>query len=214
VRRTERLFALAEHLRARRTGVTAEDLAERFNVTVRTIYRDLDALRAASLPLHAERGRGGGYALDRAYSLPPVNFTAREAALLALAVKFVTDMRILPFAPQLSRAIDKVRAALPASGQRDLAKLEARLAFIGIPAHACPPAVRDALETAFFEQRELVIKYRGSGEIYSERRVRVEGLVCERTETFVDCFDLDKGEPRQFRLHRIERATLVPVLER
>src|SRR4051794_36542793 len=82
MRRTERLFALAEYLRGRRTGVTAEALAERFGVTVRTIYRNLDGLRAASMPLAAERGRGGGYALDRTYSLPPVNFTAREAALL------------------------------------------------------------------------------------------------------------------------------------
>src|SRR6478735_3559063 len=65
MQRTERLFALAEYLRGRRTGVTAEALAERFGVTVRTIYRDLDALREAALPLSAERGRGGGYALDR-----------------------------------------------------------------------------------------------------------------------------------------------------
>ena len=77
MQRTERLFALTEYLRGRRTGVTAEVLAERFGVTVRTIYRDLDTLRAAALPLGAERGRGGGYALDRSYSLPPVNFTAR-----------------------------------------------------------------------------------------------------------------------------------------
>ena len=77
MRRKPRLFALAEHLRGRRTGVTAEELARRFGVTVRTIYRDLDALRDASLPLRADRGRGGGYALDRSYTLPPVNFSPR-----------------------------------------------------------------------------------------------------------------------------------------
>ncbi len=68
MRRTERLFALAEYLRGRRTGVTADVLAERFGVTARTMYRDLDSLRAAAMPVSAERGRGGGYALDRAYS--------------------------------------------------------------------------------------------------------------------------------------------------
>src|SRR4051812_43493726 len=80
--RQARLFALAEHLRARRSGVTAETLAERYGVSVRTIYRDLDTLRDAALPVRADRGRGGGYALDKSYSLPPVALSAREAALL------------------------------------------------------------------------------------------------------------------------------------
>ena len=65
VRRTERLFALAEYLRARRTGVTAEVLAERFSVSIRTIYRDLESRKIAGLPKTAERGRGGGYDLER-----------------------------------------------------------------------------------------------------------------------------------------------------
>src|ERR1043165_5779290 len=120
MRRTERLFALAEYLRGRRTGVTAEALAERFGVTVRTMYRDLDALRAASLPLGAERGRGGGYALDRSYSLPPGNFTARDAALLVALGRLPLDMRLLPFAETLESALDKVRAALSTSAQREL----------------------------------------------------------------------------------------------
>ena len=120
MQRTERLFALAEYLRGRRTGVTAEQLAERFNVTVRTMYRDLDALRAAALPLGAERGRGGGYALDRSYSLPPVNFTAREAALIVALGRFAIDMRLLPFADTLERGLDKVRAALSTSAQREM----------------------------------------------------------------------------------------------
>src|SRR6185312_9131175 len=82
MKRQARLLALVEYLRGRRTGVTAETLAERFGTTVRTIYRDLETLKDASLPLVVERGRGGGYALDKSYTLPPVNFTAREAAVL------------------------------------------------------------------------------------------------------------------------------------
>src|SRR6187399_3650706 len=120
MRRTERLFALAEYLRGRRTGVTAETLAERFEVTVRTIYRDLDTLRAASLPLGAERGPGGGYALDRSYSLPPVNFTAREAALLVALGRHAIDMRLMPFSGTLEGALERVRAALSTSAQREL----------------------------------------------------------------------------------------------
>src|SRR6476469_5811841 len=141
MQRTERLFALAEYLRGRRTGVTAEVLAERFGVTVLTIYRDLAALRAAALPLAAERGRGGGFALDRSYSLPPVNFTAREAALLVALGRFAIEMRLLPFTETLERALDKVRGALSASAQRELLDLVQSLEFVGVPALPVPEKV-------------------------------------------------------------------------
>lgn len=68
VNRRARLVAIVEFMRGRRSGVTAERLSERFGVTVRTIYRDLDTLREGTLPVKADRGRGGGYALDRHYT--------------------------------------------------------------------------------------------------------------------------------------------------
>src|SRR5947207_2932271 len=120
MKRSARLFAIAEHLRGRRTGTTVEQLADRFGVSVRTMFRDLESLRDASLPVHGERGRGGGIALDRAYSLPPVNFTAREAALLVAAGRFLAEMRVLPFTDTLTSGLDKVRAALSSSQQRQL----------------------------------------------------------------------------------------------
>src|ERR1041384_6852065 len=150
MQRTERLFALAEYLRGRRTGVTAEVLAERFGVTLRTIYRDLDALRAASMPLAAERGRGGGYALDRSYSLPPVNFTAREAALLVALGKYAIDMRMLPFTDTLQSGLDKVRAALSTSAQRELLTRLKDLSFHGVPGLPSKKAVRAGIERAWF----------------------------------------------------------------
>jgi len=211
VRRTARLFAIAEHLRGRRTGITAEALAERFGVTIRTIYRDLDALREAEMPLHAERGRGGGYALDRAYSLPPVNFTAREAALLLIAGRWLTEMRVVPFTETLGTALDKVRAALPKSVQRDLADQLAALQLVGVPARAIAPAVRDAVERAWFERRALSLHYRSADGVPSKRRVRIVSVVMDRAETFLNCDDLDKGERRQFKLDRIEEARVIDV---
>lgn len=209
MKRTERLFALAEYLRGRRTGVTAEALAERFGVTIRTMYRDLDALRAASLPLGAERGRGGGYALDKSYSLPPVNFTAREAALLVAMGRFAVEMRLIPFEETLQRALDKVRAALSTSAQRELVGRLEELAFIGIPAAPISKAVRAAVERAWFEQQPLRITYRDSKGIPSTRDVRVEQVVMERTETRLNAFDIAKNESRQFRMDRIEKAEVV-----
>src|SRR6185436_12514286 len=171
MRRQERLFAIAEHLRGRRTGVTAEGLAERFGVTVRTIYRDLDSLRAAELPVQAERGRGGGYALDRAYTLPPVNFTPREAALLVTLGRFASEMRLLPFTDTLAGALDKVRGALSGSAQRELIPLADAIRFVGVPAHAARPTVRKAVEQAWCEHQPLRITYSSQPGIITRRVV-------------------------------------------
>src|SRR5438128_9982521 len=136
MRRRERLFAIAEFLRGRRSGITAEQLAERFSVTVRTIYRDLDSLRDAALPVRADRGRGGGYALDRSYTLPPVNFTAQEAAVLLAVGRMLGEQRLFPFTQTLQGALDKVRGALPTQGQREATTLQNTVLFVEIPARA------------------------------------------------------------------------------
>jgi len=209
MKRTERLFALAEHLRARRTGVTAEALAERFGVTVRTIYRDLDTLRAAALPLAAERGRGGGYALDKSYSLPPVNFTAREAALLVALGRFATEMRLLPFTETLDRALEKVQGALSASAQRELAGRLKELQFAGVPQLPVSRAVRAAVERAWFEQQPLRITYRSGNYERTTRDIRITSVFMERTETRLNAIDLAKNEERQFRLDRVEKAEVI-----
>jgi predicted DNA-binding transcriptional regulator YafY len=206
LRRTERLFALAEYLRARRTGVTAEALAERFEVTVRTIYRDLDALRAAALPIGAERGPGGGYALDKSYSLPPVNFTAREAALLVALGKHAIDMRWLPFTETLRSALNKVRAALSTSAQRELLRRLSELSFVDVPALPSDRAVRAALESAWFERKPLRITYVDGSYVETTRTIRIEGVILNRRETRIVAVQVDTGERRHFRLDQIVQA--------
>jgi predicted DNA-binding transcriptional regulator YafY len=209
MRRRERLFAITEYLRGRRTGVTAGALAERFGITLRTIYRDLDSLRMAKLPLQAERGRGGGFALDRAYTLPPVNFTPREAALLVRLGQFATEMRFLPFTDTLATSLDKVRGALSTSAQRELLELMETLSFVGVPAHGALPAVRRAVEQAWFERQPLRIRYQSPDYALSTRAVRIDSVILERGVTLLNCHDLDKDQPRQFRLDRIVAAELV-----
>ena len=209
MRRKTRLFALAEALRARRTGVTAQQLADRFGVTLRTIYRDLDALRAASLPLSAERGRGGGYALDKSYQLPPINFTAREAALLIALSRLAIEQRLMPFPQAIEKAADKVRAALSTSAQRELLTLVGELQLIGVPALPISAAVRDAIETAWFESRALRIVYEKKAWELTPRLVRIRSLVFDRQVTLLNCTDLETGNERQFRLDKIKQATLM-----
>jgi predicted DNA-binding transcriptional regulator YafY len=209
MRRKSRLFALAEALRARRTGVNAAELADRFGVTLRTIYRDLAALQDAGMPVKADRGRGGGYALDKGYQLPPINFNAREAALLVVLARMAVEQRLIPFHGAIARAADKVRAALSTSAQRELLALVGELQIVGVPALPVPAAVRDALETAWFESRPVRLIYAKSQWQLTPRLVRIRNLVFDRQVTLLNCVDLDTNQDRQFRLDRIRQASVV-----
>ena len=196
-------------LRASRGLVTAEFLAERFAVSVRTIYRDLDALRDAHFPLQADSGPGGGYALDPSYRLPPINFTSREAALLLSAAEWLERHRLLPFVDTLGQAAAKVRAALPEEQLRQLQPLIDSLSFVGVPSRPVRPEVRRVVERAWYEGRPVRVVYDGHGYIRSERTLQIRNVVVDRAEVLLNCDDLDLGEPRQFRLHQIAEAWLV-----
>ncbi len=208
MRKKSRLFALAEYLRGRRTGVTAEQLAEKFGVTVRTIYRDLDALRDASLPVSAERGPGGGFALDRGYTLPPINFTPREAALLVVLGRFATETRLVPFVDTLDAALSKVRGALTAGQQREALAHADKLVFAAIPVLPTPPKIRKVIEEAWFEQRAVHVTYRRSDGSCNARTVRIARVLMERTMTMLECEDIETREVRGVRLDRVETAVL------
>jgi predicted DNA-binding transcriptional regulator YafY len=209
VKRTERLFAIAEYLRGRRTGTTAEAIADRFGVTIRTAYRDLSSLRDAHLPLVADRGRGGGYALDKSYALPPVNFNAREAAVLISAGEWLEQMRVLPFSATLASAIDKVRAALDRSAQRELGNRLKELAYVGVPARPSSESVRRAVEQAWFEGRPLEIHYRNKNDVVATKRtIRLQRIIMDRAETRLNAVDVVTNEARQFVLDRIEKAVV------
>jgi len=207
VQRQARLLAITEFLRARKTGVTAQQLADRFEVTLRTIYRDLDALRDAELPVLAEQGRGGGYALDKSYTLPPVNLSPREAAVLCAIGQHAVDMRLVPFPEAMGRALDKVRAALTSSSaQRELIDHLKQLQFVGIPAHGASKNVTRAVEEAWFTGRRLDLGYRTSNGELTQRRVRNETPVVERTLPLVNRIEPDQNDKRQIKIHRNETA--------
>src|SRR5690606_11504950 len=117
----------------------------------------------------------------RAYSLPPVNFTAREAALLVAVGNWAVRMRLLPFADTLAAALDKVRGALSASAQRELVKHVESLEFVGVPSLPVEPSTRKAVEQAWFERAPLHIHYRRGDRSVTERSVRIEAVLMERS---------------------------------
>ncbi|WP_299475797.1 WYL domain-containing protein [uncultured Roseibium sp.] len=93
--------------------VSATVLAERFQVSLRTIYRDIDRLIALGVPVDAERGAEGGYRLASGYLQPPVALTRNETAALLAAMALVRSSRTVPLADDLTSAEKKLLASLP-----------------------------------------------------------------------------------------------------
>ena len=125
VNRTDRLYALVEELRAVSPRArTARQLAEHFDVSIRTVERDLDALLQAGVPIYATRGPGGGYVLDKTHTLPPVNFTPEEATALAVAL---ARPGASPFAGALRSAVRKVVGVMPPADAEKARRLAGRV---------------------------------------------------------------------------------------
>lgn len=147
--RTDRLYALVEELRAAgRRGRTARQLATRFEVSVRTVERDLDALGQAGLPLATKQGRGGGYSLDRSVSLPPLNFTAREAAAVAVALSLSEHVL---FSRDARSALHKIAAAMPEPALREARAAAEKVRLIVKPGVGLDAGIAETITLAWFE---------------------------------------------------------------
>jgi predicted DNA-binding transcriptional regulator YafY len=127
--RTDRLYALVEELRAVAPRPRpARQLAERFEVSKRTIERDVLALQGSGVPIYAETGRCGGYVIDKTLTLPPLNFTAAE--MVAIAVSLARE-EYTPFAAATRSALRKVLATASAAQTAEAGELMDRVRLIG-----------------------------------------------------------------------------------
>ncbi|WP_316843169.1 YafY family protein [Pedobacter psychrodurus] len=108
-KRLSRLTAILTQLQTKRL-LTAPELAKRFSVSVRTIYRDIKALEQAGIPVFTEEGKG--YRLMEGYKIPPVMFTESQANALILAEQLVLKNKDASFIKDYLEAIDKIKAVL------------------------------------------------------------------------------------------------------
>jgi len=135
VNRFERLLGILLALRGGRP-CSAGELARRFEVSTRTIYRDVEVLSALGVPVYAERGRGGGLRLLPGYFLPPVAFTTGEAISLVLGLTLLRSLRARPFAGELDTAEQKLLAAMPDRLRATVRGADRILGVEGVPGDA------------------------------------------------------------------------------
>ena len=124
--RLSRLTAIITQLQSKRI-ITAQQLAERHNVSVRTIYRDIRALEDSGIPIVTEEGKG--YSIMEGYHLPPVLFTEDEANALITVEQLVIKNKDQSFSDNVSSAIEKIKAILKYSQKGSADLLAERIIF-------------------------------------------------------------------------------------
>ncbi|MFF1462470.1 helix-turn-helix transcriptional regulator [Streptomyces sp. NPDC058330] len=213
--KSDRLLSILLLLQTRAL-VPATELAERLEVSVRTIYRDVEALSASGVPVYAERGRNGGIALLPGFRTDVTGLTQDESrALFVLAAQGAHTALGLDAA--LGSALRKVMAALPAPHRPAAEQTSRRILVDPVRWMSGPPTAVDVgdLHDAVFADRRLRLRYRHSG-TDTPRTYTVDpyGLVVKAGVWYLIA-DLD-GEPRLFRADRVRQAALTeePVVRR
>ena len=205
MRRAERLFQLVQLIRGRRLS-TAVFLAERLEVSPRTVYRDVSDLMATGVPIEGEAGVG--YRMRAGFELPPLMFSHAEAQALVAAVRIAQPRLDTALAAHAEAALSKVLTVLPAT-----ARAAAESLAVYAPPVGHDPATRDRLEVlrmAAESRHKLRIRYVDLKEAQSERTVRP--LACfywGEVWTLAAWCETRSGF-RSFRVDRLQQVSVLP----
>jgi len=206
--RTDRLVATVMLLQSHRV-ITAARIASHFEITERTVYRDLAALSEAGVPILAEAGVG--YSLMRGYHLPPVMFTQEEAMALVTGGLLVEQMTDPSVREAMRSAMRKVRAALPEDLQGRIGRLH-QATLVDHRSHADPGRVPlTQLQVAVSEARVLRMLYHGRARREPSRRdVEPLGLIYYHQSWHLIAWCRLRNEVRDFRVDRIQECQPLP----
>ncbi len=124
--RLSRLTAILTQLQSKRI-LTAREIAEKHNVSIRTVYRDIRTLENSGIPIVTEEGKG--YSLTQGFNLPPIMFTEKEANALITAEQLILKNKDKSFAKEYQNAVSKIKSILRHSQKEKVEFLSERIVF-------------------------------------------------------------------------------------
>jgi predicted DNA-binding transcriptional regulator YafY len=206
MRRADRLFRIVQFLRLGRL-LTARALAEKLEVSQRTIYRDVQDLQLSGTPIEGEAGVG--YTIRRDFDLPPLMFTRSELTALVLGARLVRAWGGAENVIAATQALQRIEAVLPADLRSELDSI-----LLYAPGHQMQQHLRellDVLHQSCLTRRVITFDYAREDGERSSRSVRPLALVFwSGVWTLTSWCELRKD----FRTFRIDRMEQVTVLER
>ncbi|HEY7295621.1 MAG TPA: YafY family protein [Dehalococcoidia bacterium] len=203
--RADRLLSILLLMQGQRR-LTARTLAQRLEVSERTIHRDMEALSAAGVPVYAERGRGGGWALPEQYrvEVPGLSEAEVQALFLRTPAALLADLGLQGASES---ALVKLLVALPALRRHDAEYARQRI-FVdtaGWRRGEEPVPLLPALQEAVWQDRQLDLLYERGDGVSVRRTVDPLGLVAKGRVWYLVA--AVGGEPRTYRVSRVRDAT-------
>ena len=207
--RIDRLQAILTTLQSKRI-VTAETLAQKFEVSVRTIYRDIRSLEEGGVPIGAEAGIG--YYIMEGYHLPPVMFTHEEARALLMAGKIVEQMTDSSTTRAFGDALTKINAVLDSQKKEEMEDLDAKILVLpSYMATAKEPGevMLDKIKESLARSIKVSFDYFSSNKSeHSTREVEPLGLCYYGNYWHLIAYCLLRKDYRDFRVDRITKFTI------
>ncbi len=203
--KTDRLLAIVLKLQSAK-HLRAEDLAAFFETSKRTIYRDIEALSEAGVPVVAVPGQG--YSLVEGYFLPPLSFSSDEAIMLLLGTDYLAQNFDARYQAGARSASLKISAVLPPPVRQEVEHLQNSIRFIATPTGDDPPNLKE-LRRAVIESRPISFRYFSrhqdeESQPLTGREADPYGLVYYDGHWYLTAFDHTRRNLRNFRLDRIE----------
>ncbi len=210
MKRLERLQAILIQLQSKKI-VRATDLAEKFDVSLRTIYRDIRSLESGGVPIGAEAGIG--YFLIDGFHLPPVMFTREEAGAILMAGKLLEKQVDKFLQNHFENALSKVKAVLDSEKKEELNQLEDKISIdpFGWQIRDQTTNIQlSKIQSVLPHKRLIKIRYHASysGQM-TERTVEPIGLCYYGSQWHLIAYCQLRGDYRDFRVDRIEKLDIV-----
>jgi len=183
---------------------SGQELADRLEVSSRTLRRDVERLRVLGYPVHADRGLDGGYQLGAGTKLPPLLLSDDEAVAIAIGLRTAANQPITGIAESSMGALIKVGQLLPAPLQRRVESITG--AVDASPTQTTDPVAMATLTTlarASRDSEHARFDYRDAGGDASQRYVEPHHVVPFDRRWYLVAWDLDRENWRTFRLDRI-----------
>jgi predicted DNA-binding transcriptional regulator YafY len=207
--RIDRLHAILTHLQSKRL-VTAQEMADRFNISLRTVYRDVKALDESGVPVIGEAGTG--YTIMEGYRLPPVMFSREEASALLLGSKLAERFADEAAQKHFSAALFKIKAVLRGSDKDYVEDLTEHIAVLTRPSPITEISHQylSLLQQAAVQKKVIDLQYHSSTkEETTRRQVEPIGLLYYSTAWHLIAWCRLRRGYRDFRLSRMLKVTLL-----